>query len=195
MTETRDTMRGMDAELTTERLLLRRWCEADRAPFAALNADPLVMRYFPAELTRTQSDDWLDTLTRHFEDHGYGMWALQRRGDGQLLGTVGLMWQRLPAPFTPALEVGWRLARRAWGQGYATEAARASLSHAFEVTDVPEVVSMTVPHNTASRAVMHRLGMVHDPADDVDHPRVPVGSPLRRHVLYRMQRVRWVGGT
>lgn len=179
-------------ELVTERLVLRAWRDDDREALAAINADPQVMAYFPAPLTRAGSDAFLDDrVLPHFAEHGYGMWALERRSDEALLGTVGLMWQTFPAPFTPALEVGWRLARSAWGHGYATEAARTVLDQAFEATGVDEVVSMTSPLNRRSCAVMQRLGMTHDPADDFDHPRVPVDHPLRRHVLYRLSRARW----
>jgi ribosomal-protein-alanine N-acetyltransferase len=180
-------------QIATERLLLRPWREADRAPWASLNADPEVMAHFVAPLTREQSDAFLDDrLLPHLAEHGYGMWAVERRSDGRFLGSVGLMWQTFPAPFTPALEVGWRLARHAWGHGYATEAAGAGVVYAFEETDVSEVVSMTAPANVASIAVMRRLHMTHDPADDFEHPRVPPGHPLRRHVLHRLSRRRWV---
>lgn len=179
-------------ELTTARLLLRAWRDADRAPFASLNADPQVMEHFPAPLSRAESDAFLEQrLLPHLAEHGYGMWAVERRSDGAFLGTVGLMWQTFPASFTPALEVGWRLARPAWGHGYATEAARASLRHAFDAAGVEEVVSMTSVANASSRAVMERLGMTRDPDDDFDHPRVPEGSALRRHVLYRLTRAQW----
>lgn len=178
---------------STERLLLRRWRDDDRAPFAALNADAEVMAHFVAPLSRAESDAFLDDrVLPHFTEHGYGMWAVERRSDGRFLGTVGLMWQTFPAAFTPALEVGWRLARHAWGHGYATEAARASLAYAFAATDVPEVVSMTAPANVRSIAVMERLGMTRDPADDFEHPRVPQGHRLRVHVLHRVTRRRWV---
>lgn len=179
-------------ELSTERLLLRRWRDADRVPFAAINADPQVMEHFPAPLSRAESDAFLDQrVLPHLAEHGYGLWAVERRDDGAFLGTVGLMWQTFPAPFTPALEVGWRLAAHAWGHGYATEAGNASLQHAFDRIGVDEVVSMTSVSNTSSRAVMERLGMTRDPDDDFDHPRVPDGSPLRRHVLYRLSRRQW----
>ncbi len=179
-------------ELSTERLLLRGWRDADRAPFAALNADPQVMEHFPAPLSRAESDAFLDQrVLPHLAEHGYGLWAVERRNDGAFLGTAGLMWQTFPASFTPALEVGWRLAVHAWGHGYATEAGNASLQHAFDRIGVDEVVSMTSVSNTPSRAVMERLGMTRDPDDDFDHPRVPDGSPLRRHVLYRLSRRQW----
>ena len=183
---------GQVTELASERLVLRAWRDDDRAPLADINADPRVMEHFPAPLTREGSDAFLDDrVLPHFAEHGYGMWALERSSDGAFLGTVGLMWQTFPAPFTPALEVGWRLARSAWGNGYATEAAGTALAYAFDAVGVPEVVSMTSPLNRRSRAVMRRLGMTHDPADDFDHPGVPVDHPLQRHVLHRLSRERW----
>ena len=164
-------------ELRTERLLLRRWRDDDRAPFAAMNADPEVMRHFPATLTREESDALVDRIEARFEQYGYGLWALDR--DGVFLGFTGLA----PAdglPFSPALEGGWRLARHAWGQGYATEAARAALEVGLTVTD--SIVSFTAVTNERSWRVMERLGMRRE--DEFDHPRVPDG-PLKRHYLYR----------
>lgn len=180
-----------DAELSTPRLLLRRWRDADRAPFARLNADPVVMEHFPHALTRAQSDAFVDRLKTSFADHGYGHWAVEHRATGELLGCTGLLLHTFEAPFTPAVEVGWRLAAHAWGHGYATEAATACLDHAFETLDLPEVVSMTAVINLRSVVVMQRLGMTRDPADDFDHPRVVEGHRLRRHVLYRVTADRW----
>jgi ribosomal-protein-alanine N-acetyltransferase len=172
----------------TERLLLRRWRDDDRAPFAALNADPEVMRHFPARLTREESDALVDRAEQHFERHGYGLWALERRDTGAFIGFTGLAVPRFEAHFTPAVEVGWRLARSAWGAGYASEAARAALAVGFGEAGLDEIVSFTVPANTRSRAVMARIGMTHDPRDDFDHPGLPEGHPLRPHVLYRIRR-------
>jgi RimJ/RimL family protein N-acetyltransferase len=175
-------------ELRTERLLLRRWREADREPFARLNADPEVMEHFPSPLTRAESDAMVDRLDAHLAEHGWGLWAVERLDDGELLGFTGLATPRFDARFTPAVEVGWRLARHAWGRGYATEAARSVLAHAFDALGLDEVVSFTATSNARSIAVMERLGMAHDPADDFDHPSLPDGHPLRRHVLYRARR-------
>ncbi|WP_433257356.1 GNAT family N-acetyltransferase [Streptosporangium sp. CA-135522] len=177
--------------METERLIMRRWREADREPFAALNADPEVMKHFPAPLTREQSDAMVDRIESGFDRHGYGLWALEVRATGEFVGFTGLAWQTFEAHFTPALEVGWRLARSAWGYGYASEAARAALRHGFGPAGRDEIVSMTAVANLRSRAVMERLGMTRDPADDFDHPRVPVDSPLRPHVLYRIGRDAW----
>ena len=167
------------SELWTARLLLRRWREADRAPFAALNADPLVMEHFPAVLTRADSDALVERIEAHFDEHGYGLWAVE--ADGAFVGFTGLAWQAYEASFTPALEVGWRLARSAWGRGWATEAATAALAVGLE--HVSSVVSTTALTNERSQRVMQRLGMRREL--EFDHPRVPEGSPLRPHVLYR----------
>jgi len=175
-------------ELKTERLLLRRWRAVDSAPFAALNADPEVMEHFPAPLDRAASDALIDAVEVGFERHGFGLWALEVRESGELAGFTGLAVPAFEAPFTPAVEVGWRLARRAWGQGYATEAGLAALAFGFEEIGLEEVVSFTAVGNMRSRAVMERLGMRRDPAEDFDHPSLPAGHPLERHVLYRISR-------
>lgn len=175
------------AELVTERLLLRHWRAEDLEPFAALNSDPEVMRYFPSTLTREQSDALGRDLTSRVEERGWGLWAVEVRDSGPFIGFVGLLEHTFEAHFTPAIEVGWRLGREHWGHGYATEAARASVKFGFSELDLAEIVSMTALENARSRRVMERLGMTHDPADDFDHPRVPPG-PLQRQVLYRLTR-------
>jgi RimJ/RimL family protein N-acetyltransferase len=177
-------------ELTTERLLLREWRQDDLAPFAALNADPEVMRYFPKLLTSRQSDDLARYAQGMIALHGWGLWAVEVRGGAPFIGFVGLNRPGFEAHFIPAIEVGWRLDRTHWGHGYATEAAAAALSFAFEQLDCPEVVAFTSLVNERSRRVMRRLGMTYDPADDFDHPSVPEG-PLRRHALYRIRREQW----
>ncbi|MEU4512666.1 GNAT family N-acetyltransferase [Nonomuraea wenchangensis] len=173
--------------METERLIMRRWREEDREPFAAMNADPEVMEHFPAPLTREQSDTLVDRIERHFDERGYSLWALEVIGTGEFIGFAGLAWQTFDAPFLPAAEIGWRLARPAWGHGYATEAARRALTYAFEEAGLTDVISMTAATNLRSQAVMQRLGMTRDPAEDFDHPSVPEDSPLRRHVLYRLR--------
>lgn len=178
----------MSATHLTERLVLRRWRDADLAPFAALNADPQVMRHFPDVLSRQQSDVLVARLESHHDSYGFGLWAVERRDNGSLIGFTGLQHVPFDAPFTPAVEVGWRLARPAWGHGFATEAARESLRVAFIDLELDEVVAMTVPANVRSLAVMERIGMLRSEADDFDHPRMLPGSPLRRHVLYRIAR-------
>jgi ribosomal-protein-alanine N-acetyltransferase len=176
------------SEFHTDRLLLRRWREDDSGPFAALNADPVAMEYFPAPLTPAESDALADRIESHFEDRGYGLWAVEIPGAAGFIGFVGLADVPADLPPAPGVEVGWRLAREHWGRGYATEAARAALHFAFGTLGLAEVVSFTAATNERSRRVMERLGMRHDPAGDFDHPRVAPGQPLRRHVLYRLSR-------
>nr|WP_236714703.1 GNAT family N-acetyltransferase [Nonomuraea pusilla] len=174
--------------MQTERLIMRRWRETDRAAFAEMNRDPEVMEHFPAPLTREQSDLFVDRIEQGFERHGWGLWALEERGSGAFVGFTGLQLKTFASHFTPAADIGWRLARPAWGKGYATEAAARALAYGFEEAGLDEIVAMTAVGNARSRAVMERLGMTRDPADDFDHPDVPEGSPLRRHVLYRARR-------
>lgn len=180
-------------ELTTERLLLRGWRASDREPFAALNADPEVMAHMRAPLDRAGTDELVDRIEAGWREHGFGLWAVEARADGRFVGFVGLSRPNFEAHFTPAVEVGWRLARDAWGHGYATEAAAAAVEFGFDVLGLTEIVSFTVPANSRSRGVMERLGMTHDPADDFDHPRLEAGDPRRRHVLYRLPRGAWRG--
>jgi RimJ/RimL family protein N-acetyltransferase len=175
-------------EPVTERLLLRRWREDDREAFAALNADPMVMEHFPAALTRAESDAFVDRIAAQLDARGWGLWALEVRETGAFIGYTGLAAPRFEAHFTPAVEVGWRLARDAWGFGYASEAARAATDVGFRELGLDEIVSFTAVGNIRSRAVMRRIGMTHDVADDFDHPALPEGHPLRRHVLYRLAR-------
>ncbi|RJK96159.1 N-acetyltransferase [Vallicoccus soli] len=174
--------------MRTARLLLRPWREEDRAPFAALNADAEVVRHLPGALDRAASDALLDRLEAQRRRLGYGLWAVEVPGVAGCIGFVGLKPLPFDEPPAPAVEVGWRLAREHWGRGYATEGARAALAHGFGALGLEEVVSMTVPANTRSRAVMERLGMHRDPGDDFEHPGLPVGHPLRPHVLYRLRR-------
>ncbi len=179
------------AELRTERLLLRRWRPSDRDPFAALNADPVVMEHFPAPLTRYQSDALVDRIEAAFAEHGWGLWAAEVPGVADCIGFIGLSIPRFEAPFTPCVEVGWRLAKEHWGQGYAPEGARAALQLGFDHIGLDEVLSFTTVANAKSRRVMEKIGMTHDPMDDFDHPNVPVDSPVHRHVLYRISASDW----
>jgi RimJ/RimL family protein N-acetyltransferase len=173
--------------LETPRLLLRPWQPADRAPFAALNADPEVMRYFPAVLTRAQSDTFAARIEAQFAEDGWGLWAVERRDTAGFIGFVGLMRLGFVPPFstvqTPPIEIGWRLARAHWGCGFATEAAEAALQFAFARLGLPEVVSITAAVNGPSEAVMGRIGMVAD--GSFVHPSLATGHWLSRHVLYR----------
>jgi ribosomal-protein-alanine N-acetyltransferase len=178
-------------DLRTERLLLRRWRPEDRKEFAEMNADPAVMEYFPAPMSRAESDAMVDRIEAAFAWQGYGLWALEVCDTGAFIGFTGLQPPAFEAHFTPCVEVGWRLARPAWGQGYATEAAQAALRFGFVEAGLPEVVSFTTAGNLRSRAVMRRLGMTRNAAEDFDHPRLPPEHPLRRHVLYRLPYERW----
>jgi ribosomal-protein-alanine N-acetyltransferase len=177
--------------IETERLLLRRWRNDDLAPFAALNADPAVMEHLPSLLDRAGTADLVRRIEEHFEAHGFGLWCVEVRDGPSCIGFVGLTRVRFETPFTPAVEVGWRLAHAAWGHGYASEGARAALDFAFDALRLREVVSFTVPANRRSRAVMERIGLAHDPDGDFDHPLLPEGHRLRRHVLYRITREAW----
>ena len=172
----------------TERLLMRRWRDGDRPAFAAMNADPTVMEYFPSTSDRRESDAVVDRIEAHFDARGFGLWAVEIPAVAPFIGFVGLWTPSFEAHFTPAVEVGWRLAREHWGRGYASEAAEASVALGFGGLALEEIVAFTVPANFRSRRVMERLGMTHDPADDFDHPGVPEGHALRRHVLYRLAR-------
>lgn len=178
-------------ELTTDRIRLRGWHASDRGPFALMNGDPEVMEHFPSVLDRAASDALLDRFVGHWAAEGFGLWAVERLDDGRFLGFVGLARPRFEIHGAGVVEVGWRLVRDAWGQGYATEAARAALAFGFDVVGLAEIVSFTIPANTRSRRVMERLGMTRDPDRDFDHPRLPEGSPLRRHVLYELTRAEW----
>lgn len=188
--------------LDTPRLLLRPWRDSDVAPFAAMFDDPAVMAFLMPAPGRTSAsasasadlaaiEAIVGRVRAHFEAHNFGWWAAELKATGAFIGFIGLWHIPFAAHFTPAVEVGWRLASAHWGQGYATEGARAALACAFTRLDLAEIVSLTVPANARSRRVMERIGMTRDPADDFDHPRVPEGDPLRRHVLYRIGRARW----
>lgn len=170
--------------LSTQRLVLRRWRAADAAPFAAMNADPLVMRYYPAPLDRAASDALIERIEATFDDRGYGLWALERCGDGEFIGYAGLWPMRDDVPGAGGVEVGWRLAARHWGRGYATEAAREAVRVAFTMLGLAELWSITAVTNTQSQAVMRRLGMRW--YADFEHPALPPGDALRPHVCYHL---------
>jgi ribosomal-protein-alanine N-acetyltransferase len=174
----------------TPRLVLRQWRQHDRTPFAALNADPLVMEHFPDLLTREQSDAMVDRCVEQIQCSGYGLWAVEVRTSGEFIGCVGLAVPTWEAAFTPCTEIGWRLARSAWGHGYASEAAGAALATAFGAVGLQEVLSFTTTRNLRSQQVMQRIAMTRDPSEDFNHPRVADG-PLRRHLLYRISRADW----
>lgn len=178
-------------EVTTERLRLRQWRDGDRDPFAALNADPAVMEFFPSVLDRNASDVLVDRFSKEIADRGYGLWALDLLDTGEFIGFTGLSTPSFEAPFTPCVEIGWRLAHRAWGHGYATEAATASLDVAFHVLELDEVVAFTASINRRSRAVMERISMTRDERDDFNHPLIADHHRLSAHVLYRVSRDTW----
>jgi len=180
----------MQGELRTDRLCLRRWLPADRAPFAELNADPLVMEHFPAALSCEESDTLVARIEAHFDQYGFGLWAVEIPSITSFAGFIGLSVPPFEAHFTSCVEIGWRLAADHWGRGYATEGALAALAFGFQTLGLGEIVSFTVPGNLRSRRVMERIGMVHNPADDFDHPALPEEHRLRRHVLYRIARTR-----
>lgn len=171
-------------EIHTARLVLRPWRPSDLAPWAALNADPDVREHLGGPITRAQSDASVATFQAEFAERGYGWWALEERSTRSFIGFAGLDLVDEEMPFS-GVEMGWRLARAAWGNGYATEAARATLEFAFESLVLPEVLAVTTIDNLRSQAVMRRIGMTHDPADDFDDPTVPDGPPTR-NVLYRI---------
>ena len=181
---------GPGPELLTERLLLRRWRDSDREPFAALNTDPVVMEHFPARLSTVESAVMFDAIERGFEERGFGLWAVEIPGVAPFIGFVGLAVPRFQLSFTPCVEVGWRLARAWWGHGYAPEGAAAALRFGFAEIGLPEILSFTTTANHRSQRVMEKLGMHHDPADDFDHPYTP-GWHGQRHVLYRLTAEEW----
>ncbi len=176
----------------TRRLLLRAWREADHAPFAAMNADPHVMRYFAALGTPESSRRLMEVWNSQLQERGWSNWAVERRDTGEFIGFVGLTVPPRPSlHFMPCVEIGWRLIAAHWHQGFATEAAREVLRFGFEGLALEEIVSFTTLSNTPSRAVMERLGMANS-HEDFDHPAVPAGHPLLRHCLYRLPRNRWL---
>jgi RimJ/RimL family protein N-acetyltransferase len=180
----------MIVEVDTARLRLRQWRESDREPFASLNADPAVMEFFLSPLSRESSDASIDAWQSQLASRGWSNWALDLKASGELLGFTGLSVPRRVLPFSPCVEVGWRLARKHWGQGYATEAACAALEVGFVRLDLPEIVSFTMAGNVRSRAVMERIGM-RDARQDFEYPGFPEGHPLGRHCLYRIARKEW----
>ena len=177
--------------ISTERLVLRQWTEADREPWAELNADPIVMEFFPATLAREESDRAFDLFHARIERDGFGWFAAERIDTGELIGMIGLADQPDGLPISPCLEIGWRLKKDAWGHGFATEGARAALDFAFNTLGRDEVVSFTSLLNERSYRVMERLHMQRMP-QTFEHPSVPKGHPLREHVVYKQTRQEWL---
>lgn len=180
-------------ELRTDRLLLHRWRDADVAHFAAINADPEVMEFFPSIQSYAETEAMVGRIEACFDEHGFGLWAVEIPEVAPCIGFVGLYPVTFDSHFTPAVEVGWRLGKEWWGSGYATEAGRAALAFGFDEIGLDEIVSFTAVANERSQRVMERLGMTHNSADDFDHPRLAEGHWLRRHVLYRTQAQRGRG--
>lgn len=181
--------------LASPRIQLRPWKDADREPFAAMTADPEVMRHFPATLTREESNAWVDRAMRKIDERGWGFWAIDYLAEAgsvsKFAGFTGLNISDPELPFGPCVEVGWRLAPQFWGLGLASEAARLALRAGFESIGLDEIVAMTTLRNTRSRAVMHRLDMQESASDEFDHPAFPADSPERRCCVYRLLRARW----
>jgi RimJ/RimL family protein N-acetyltransferase len=178
-------------EFDTGRLRLRQWCAADREPFAALNADPKVMEFFPALLSRAESDAMADRCQALIAERGWGFWAVEQVTTSEFIGFVGLHTPSPELPFSPCVEVGWRLAEKHWGKGFATEAARGALHVGFERLGLLEIVSFAAVGNLRSRAVMERLGML-ETKETFEHPTIPVGHVLRKHCLYQLSRGQWL---
>ncbi len=174
--------------IRTERLILRPWREADRAPLAAMMGDALVRRFFPTVLDRAGADAWMDRTQAHIDRHGFGIWAAEDAASGALAGYVGLAMLPDHLPPAPGVELVWTLAPRFWRHGYGGEAARAAIGYGFDTLGLAEMVAFTAAINVPSWRLMERLGMVHDLGGDFDHPRIPPGHPLCRHVLYRQVR-------
>jgi RimJ/RimL family protein N-acetyltransferase len=172
--------------IETERLILRRWREDDLAPYAAMMADPDVTYWLGGGQSFDEARAHIDLLDLGFERLGFGILAIERKDDGAFVGSAGLFPVGENIPFAPAVEVGWRLARSAWGNGYATEAAHALIEDGFTRAGLAEIVSFTAETNVRSQAVMRRLGMRRDPIRDFEHPKLAVDHPLRPHVVYAM---------
>jgi RimJ/RimL family protein N-acetyltransferase len=180
-----------DPTMRTKRLLLRRRTDDDREELARISADPEVMRYRFAPLSRQESDSLIDQIEASFDENGFGLWAVERLDDGRLLGFTGFGTSDFGAPFCPAIDIGWTLARDAWGHGYATEGAIAALDFAFDELQLGEVVAHTTHLNERSQSVMRRHGMTHDPGDDFDAPWYEIGHPRRRFVPFRVKASDW----
>lgn len=175
----------------TKRLILRPWQESDLGPFAQLNADPRVREYFPGILSREESDASVKLMSNHIEKCGWGFWAASLIETGEFIGMIGLEDVYFKAHFTPAVEIGWRLAFDYWGKGYATEGAQAAFQYGFDHLKLHEIVSFTAVQNMRSRRIMEKIGMHHDPKDDFDHPKLSENHWLKRHVLYRLGASEW----
>lgn len=180
-----------DPVIKTERLIMRPWKEEDFDSFARLNADPRVMEFFPGVLTQDESDQFAKRICIAMKQQGWGLWAVSIPDNADFIGYIGLAPVNFAADFTPAVEVGWRLAYDFWNKGYATEGAQAALKYGFETLQMDEIVSFTAIQNKRSQNVMEKIGMTHYPEEDFDHPKLSDGHWLKRHVLYRLNRREW----
>jgi len=176
--------------MTTERLILRSWKDSDYLPFFKINSDPDVMEFFPELLSHEESDEMATEIQRRINKNGWGFWAVEEKKSQMFIGFVGLNQPTYKLPFNPCIEVGWRLSKKFWGLGYATEAAKSALGYAFDILLLNKVVAFTPVSNKRSRAVMGRLGMI-DSRKNFSHPQVPVNSKLKEHVLYKITREQW----
>lgn len=173
--------------IQTKRLILRPWKEEDLEPFAKLNADSRVMEHFPATLSREESDQLARRISNKLQKQGWGLWAVSLLETSEFIGFIGLSIPSFSAHFTPAVEVGWRLAYEFWGKGYASEGALAVIKYGFETLKLTEIVSFTAIANKRSTRVMEKIGMQRDPYDDFNHPKLSEEHHLRGHVLYRIK--------
>ena len=178
--------------LKTERLTLRRWKESDLAPLTAMNMDAEVMQYFPSTLTPEQTQKMVEKIEETFINKGFGLWAVETKQTKEFIGFAGLSKPGFSAPFTPCVEIGWRIASKFWGEGYAPEAAREILKDAFKRLNLLEVVSFTAKANSNSIRVMRKIGMIRDPKDDFYHPAIEKDNRLAEHVLYRLSKKQWL---
>jgi 3-dehydroquinate dehydratase/shikimate dehydrogenase len=181
----------MDKLIITERLIVRPWKKEDSIPFAALNADPRVREFFPSLLTKQESDRSIEMMSEHITKHGWGFWAACWKETDQCIGMVGLQNIQFEAAFTPAVEIGWRLAFDQWSKGLAVEGALGALKFAFQNLKLNEVVAFTAAENAKSRRVMEKIHMKNNPKDDFNHPKLQIEHPLCKHVLYRINHEDW----
>ena len=178
--------------ISTPRLILRAWTDQDLDAFAEIQADPIVMQHFTMTMSRDETSQMLKRICEHFDKHGFGWWAAALKDTGRFIGYIGLSIPQYEMKFTPCVEVAWKLASDTWNQGLATEGASAALDYAFEVLKLKEVVSYTTLENHSSRRVMQKIGMIADPEYDFDHPKIPAGHRLCRHVFYRISQKAWL---
>lgn len=178
--------------LETERLILRAWHDDDLELMLDINQDPKVMEYFPSVLGLAETDLLIQKIRKHYDEHGFTLYAVERKDTHEFIGFIGLLSVGFEAKFTPAFEIGWRLSSEHWGQGFAPEGAQAVLDYAFNELDIPEIVSFTTVGNLKSRRVMEKIGLTHNPDDDFEHPKLPDDSPLKRHVLYKLTKKQYL---